>query len=172
MPDIILYTAHHCPFAHRAQIALRELGLPFKEKLVDITLPRTKEYLAINPCGMVPALSYDGIILTESSLISQFLLDSHPSHLLKGSTEPSGALQRFFMGKFADMFFGKVHPLFDKIVYAYGVIAKSAALDEYVDAVAKHVEPLLSNAAPFFGAAERPTLVEVSTFTPTQRRLK
>ncbi|KAF4951332.1 hypothetical protein FGADI_7530 [Fusarium gaditjirri] len=163
MPEIILYTAHHCPYAHRAQIALRELGLSFEEKLVDITVPRTNEYLTVNPNGMVPALSYDGILLTESSLIVQFLLDSHPSHLLKGSTEPSGALQRFRMGYFVDMYFVKVHPIFDKIVYADGSPAKDMAVDEYVGSVAKHVEPLLSNAAPFFGASQRLTLVEALT---------
>ncbi|KAG9504976.1 hypothetical protein J7337_001942 [Fusarium musae] len=160
MPEIVLYTAHHCPYAHRAQIALRELGLSFKEKLIDITVPRTNEYLNVNPNGMVPALSYDGVLLTESSLIVQFLLDSHPSHLLKGSTEPSGALQRFCMGYFIDIYFVKVHPTFDKIVYAEGSLAKNVAVDEYVGLVAKYVEPLLGNATPFLEASKRLTLVE------------
>ena len=31
--SITLYTAHHCPYAHRAQIALRELSLPFTTNL-------------------------------------------------------------------------------------------------------------------------------------------
>ncbi|KAH6684811.1 thioredoxin-like protein [Plectosphaerella plurivora] len=163
MARIILYTAHHCPFAHRVQIAIRELQLPFEEELVDITVPRTKEFLAVNPAGMVPALSYGGMLLTESELIVKFLLDSHSSHLLMGSTEPSGPVQRFRMGFFIDTFFGKVHPVFDRIVYANGVIAKNAAVDEYVNAVAKHAEPLLSNATPFFGSAEHLTLVEVLT---------
>jgi hypothetical protein len=50
-PKITLYTAHHCPFAHRSQIVLRELGLQFETVLVDIAIPRTPEYLAINPAA-------------------------------------------------------------------------------------------------------------------------
>ncbi len=74
-PKITLYTAHHCPYAHRTQIALRELGLEFATVLIDIMIPRTHEYLTINPGGMVPALTYDDLALTESGLISQFLVD-------------------------------------------------------------------------------------------------
>ena len=47
-PTIILYTNHGCPWAHRAHIALSELGLPYKEEIIDLTTPRTKEYLAVS----------------------------------------------------------------------------------------------------------------------------
>ncbi|KAK5195692.1 hypothetical protein LTR99_002217 [Exophiala xenobiotica] len=119
-PKITLYTAHHCPFAHRSQIVLRELGLEFETVLVDITIPRTPEYLAINPRGMVPALRYDDLVLTESGLISQFLVDSHPSHLLKSSSEPAGALQRFNIAYFVDTYFSKAQPHFDLAVQSAG----------------------------------------------------
>jgi glutathione S-transferase len=85
--------AHHCPWARRAQIALRELCLEFKSVLVDINATRTPEYLAINPCGLVPALVYVGHVVTESGFITQFLVDSNPSYLLKSSSESGGALQ-------------------------------------------------------------------------------
>lgn len=44
-PDILLYTNHSCPWAHRAHIALAELNLPFKEEIIDLSVPRTAEYL-------------------------------------------------------------------------------------------------------------------------------
>jgi Glutathione S-transferase, N-terminal domain len=44
-PEIILYTNHRCPWAHRAHIALAELNLPFKEVIIDLSVPRTAEYL-------------------------------------------------------------------------------------------------------------------------------
>lgn len=53
-PEIILYTNHGCPWAHRAHIALAELGLPFQEEIIDLSVPRTPEYLAVNPRGLVP----------------------------------------------------------------------------------------------------------------------
>jgi len=51
-PEIILYTNHTCPWAHRAHIVLKELGLEFKSEIIDLSVPRTPEYLAINPRGL------------------------------------------------------------------------------------------------------------------------
>ncbi|KAL2833848.1 thioredoxin-like protein [Aspergillus cavernicola] len=161
-PKITLYTAHHCPFAHRAQIALREIGLTFETVLIDITVPRTKEYLSVNPRGLVPALFYDGHVLTESSLITQFLMDSHPSHLLKATSEQGGGLQRYRNGFFLDTYFNKVHPFFDTAVYSSGE-EKMTATNKYIDAVVQEIEPLLADAAPFFGGSDRFTLAEVQT---------
>ena len=163
MPNkITLYTAHHCPFAHRVQIILRDLNLDFETCLVDIAIPRTSEYLAINPNGMVPALVYNDLVLTESGLICQFLADSHPSHLLLPSSDPKGALQRFKIGYFVDTYSSKAHKLFDSAVFAEGVEAKMEMADKYVDAVVEYVEPLLAGSGPFFGGADRLTLAEAS----------
>lgn len=161
-PKFTLYTAHHCPWAHRSQIALRELGLEFETVLVDISVPRTAQYLAINPRGMVPALLCDNEVLIESSLVVQFLVDSYPSHLLKASSEPGGAMQRFRIGFFVDTYFSTAQPFFDKAVQSSGEEENTAA-NKYVDAVAKNIEPLLGDAAPFFGSSSRLTLAEVRT---------
>jgi len=161
--SIILYTAHHCPFAHRAQIALCELGLEFETSLVDITVPRTPEYLAINPNGMVPALAYGGTVLTESGLIAQFLVDSYPSHLLKASNDLDGAMQRFKIRLFVETYFDKAHKFFDSTVFSTSDDVKNATANKFIDAIGRHVEPLLADAAPFFGGSDRPTLAEVGT---------
>jgi glutathione S-transferase len=163
---ITLYTAHHCPFAHRVQTILRELNLEFETCLIDITIPRTPEYLAINPNGMVPALMYNDLVLTESGLICQFLADSYPSSLLMPSSDPEGALQRFNVGFFVDTYFSKAHKFFDSTVFSHDSGAKTERANEYIDAVARYVEPLLADSAPFFGGSERPTLAEVSDRWP------
>ncbi|EHL02918.1 putative Glutathione S-transferase GST-6.0 [Glarea lozoyensis 74030] len=90
-PKITLYTSYACPWAHRSQIALRELKLAFQTEIIDLKVPRTAEYLAINPRGLVPALVYNDEVLTESAIVSQFLVDAHPSHLEKTSSEPGAA---------------------------------------------------------------------------------
>jgi glutathione S-transferase len=48
-PKIILYTSHLCPWAHRAHIALKELGLEYEEVIIDLSKPREPWYLEINP---------------------------------------------------------------------------------------------------------------------------
>jgi hypothetical protein len=48
-PSIKLYTNHRCPFAHRAHIVLKELGLKYEETIIDLEKPREQWYLDINP---------------------------------------------------------------------------------------------------------------------------
>jgi len=161
-PNIILYTNHSCPWAHRAHIALAELGLPFKEEIIDLSVPRTPEYLKVNPRGLVPSINYNGEIITESAIVSQFLVDAHPSHLLKKSDEEGGALQRARIAYFVDAYFSKVNSSFYPILKAQGE-EKEVETQKYVDAVVKELEPLLQNAAPFFGGSSKLTLAEVLT---------
>jgi glutathione S-transferase len=159
-PKITLYTSYACPWAHRAQIALRELDLEFETVIIDLSVPRTPEYLAINPRGLVPALDYNGNILTESAIVSQFLVDAHPSHLEKTSSEEGGALQRAQINFFVDTYFTKVNSLFFGVLRASGEEREKEA-DNFVGAIVKEIEPLLKDANPFFGGSSRLTLAEV-----------
>ena len=49
MPKITLYTNYGCPYAHRVHIALKELGLPYEEVIIDLDKPREPWYLKVNP---------------------------------------------------------------------------------------------------------------------------
>jgi glutathione S-transferase len=68
--------------ASRAFIALwmlEELGVPFEIADTDIRTRKHKrpEYLAINPMGKVPALSDDGVVVTENPAICLYLADKY-----------------------------------------------------------------------------------------------
>jgi len=56
-PSITLYTNHRCPWAHRAHIVLKELGLDYKEVIIDLDKPREPWYLEINPVHFLPQLT-------------------------------------------------------------------------------------------------------------------
>jgi len=161
--DLILYTNYSCPWAHRAHIILKELGIPYKEEIIDLSVPRTAEYLKINPRGLVPSLSYNGEIITESAVVATFLADAYPSHILKKSDEEGGALQRARINFFVDTYFSKVNSLLFQIFRAKQGEEKNEFAEKYVDAVAKEIEPLLQDAAPYFGGASKFTLAEVLT---------
>lgn len=160
-PDIILYTNHVCPWAQRAHIILAELGLPFREEIIDISIPRTAEYLKINPRGLVPTLVYNGEIITESAIVSQFLADQHPSHLVKTSSKPGGALQRARINFFVDALINKVQSQFYLQVLAKTDEEKNEKMEAFINVVVAEMEPLLKDAAPFFGGSSRMTLAEV-----------
>ncbi|KAI1206094.1 glutathione S-transferase domain-containing protein [Annulohypoxylon truncatum] len=162
-PKIKLYTNHGCPWAHRAHIALAELQLPFEEEIIDLAVPRTPEYLKINPRGLVPALEFNGEILTESAIISNFLANEFPSHLLPVSNAPGGALLRAKIDFFVDTFISKVNSNFFKAQYAKTDDEVEGFVKEYVEAVVKEIEPLLINATPFFNGSDKLTQAEVLT---------
>ena len=109
-PKITLYTNHMCPYAHRAHITLEELKLPYEEVIIDLETPRPQWYLDINPRGLVPSIKYtvpgvyDEEILTESAIVSQFLVDSFPGHLMpptRGGT-PDAPMKRARSNFFVD----------------------------------------------------------------------
>src|SRR5271154_3109357 len=65
-------------------------------------------------------LYYNDAIITESAIVCQFLVDAHPSHLEKTSSEEGGALQRGKINFFVDTYFTKV------ISSLFGVLRASA----------------------------------------------
>ncbi|KAJ5832807.1 hypothetical protein N7474_001118 [Penicillium riverlandense] len=164
-PKIILYTNRACPWAHRAHIALRETGLDYEEVGINLDKPREPWYLEINPRGLVPSLSYNGNIITESAVVAQFIADAHPSHLLPPSGPADNALYRARIGFFVDAFFSKVQGTFMKCVRASSEAEREDLTLELVAAIKKEIEPLLAAAGqgkgPFFGGSERLTLAEV-----------
>lgn len=149
--------------AHRAHIALNELGLPFEEVIIDLDTPRSPEYLAINPRGLVPTLKFNDHIIPESGIVSQFLVDAYPSHLLPPSNTVEGALRRAKIAFFVDAFFAKFQSPLMKFTFGKSEEEAQAGVEAAVAGLVKEVEPLLADAQPFFGGAEKLTLAEVET---------
>ncbi|CAO2655867.1 Nn.00g046700.m01.CDS01 [Neocucurbitaria sp. VM-36] len=163
MPKITLYTNHRCPWAHRSHIVLKELGLPYEEVIIDLDKPREPWYLEINPRGLVPAINFNGEIITESGIVSTFLADAYPSHLLPASGSPEAALTRARIGFFVDTWFSKAGSFWFQILRQDSNEEKEKLGKEFVDIVAKEIEPLLKDAKPFFGGSGKVTLAEALT---------
>lgn len=76
----LYYVPGACSLA--VHIVLREAGYKFDMERVDMPNRRTEagaDYLAINPKGYIPALQLDdGAVLTEASVILQYLADQKP----------------------------------------------------------------------------------------------
>ncbi len=84
---------YHCEDARsfRPLWALEELGLPYE--LTVMPFPpraRAREYLEINPLGTIPALLDDGVFMTESAAIVQYLVTRYgPSPLAVEADDPA-----------------------------------------------------------------------------------
>lgn len=75
MTQIVLYDYWRSSAAYRVRIALALKGLEWESRPIDLAAgaQRADEYLALNPQGLVPALSIDGVLLTQSLAIIDYL---------------------------------------------------------------------------------------------------
>jgi glutathione S-transferase len=99
-------------------------------------------------------------IIYESQIVSQFLCDAFPSHLLPSSHEdPTAALRRARIGFFVDTWGTKLG------TFQFGVMKaakedKQAEVDKWVSTIEKEIEPLLKDAGPFFGGSKELTFAD------------
>ncbi|MCJ1473660.1 hypothetical protein MMC13_002311 [Lambiella insularis] len=165
-PNITFYTNHVCPWAHRAHITIKELGLPYEEVIIDLDRPREDWYLKINPRGLVPAIKFsNGVlkdeVITESAVVSHFLADAFPSHLLPASHEsPTAPLIRARMNFFVDTWFSKVNHIMFEGFRCENEKQKEEKATQLVETIKSEIEPLLKGCGPFFGGSKKMTLAE------------
>lgn len=78
---------HYNPMSgnsRRVLMTARHLGLPLELVPVDLAKreQRSPEFLRVNPNGRVPVLEDEGLVLTESRAIMQYLADGTPGQTL------------------------------------------------------------------------------------------
>lgn len=87
-----MITLYHCADARsfRALWALEELGVDYELKMMAFP-PRvtTPDYLAINPLGTIPCLLADGMRMTESAAITQYLATRYGGPLAVQPNDPA-----------------------------------------------------------------------------------
>ena len=70
-----LFLSQRSPFARRIRLALKRLGLPVEERVIDV-FGDHPDLLRLNPLGMVPTLKTpEGNGLFDSSAILEYLDD-------------------------------------------------------------------------------------------------
>ena len=75
MTDVILHDYWRSSSAYRVRIGLNLIGLAYRSIPVDLTKgeQRAPEQLKANPQGLVPVLEIDGLCLTQSLAILEYL---------------------------------------------------------------------------------------------------
>ncbi len=95
--------------AYRTRIALALKGLAYRQQGVDLRTgaQKSEAFVALNPQGMVPALEVDGVVLTQSPAILEWLEDAHPAPALL----PTDAIDRARVRAMAALIGCDIHPL-------------------------------------------------------------
>jgi glutathione S-transferase len=97
-----LYQTYHSNFATKTRIAIYDKGLK-----VDLVEPpggsASVEYRKINPFARVPCLDADGVIISESEVINEYLEDKFPEKPLLPKSPEARAKVRLF-SRFHDLY--------------------------------------------------------------------
>ncbi len=99
MPDLILYHGDLSPCAHKVRFVLEERDIEFESRLLNLMAKENlkHEYLAINPKGLVPALVDGGDVVTESTVICEYLEDRFPENRLMPEAPLDRAAVRYWL---------------------------------------------------------------------------
>ncbi|KAG2228152.1 hypothetical protein INT45_009198 [Circinella minor] len=97
---IVFYTAKICPFAHRADIAFREIGLDVEKVEIDLS-NKPSWYKDVNPETKVPALTIQGKSIAESLVLIELANDLKPEAGLLPSDPVTRAQIRFVIEYFS-----------------------------------------------------------------------
>ena len=131
----------------RGWIVLQEKNISYEWKEVN-PYKKDKEYLAINPKGLVPSLVYHGRNLYESQVILEFLEDIHPEHSLFPKDPFDKALARLWMDHVAK----KICPVFFKVILAQEKSKQKEAEEELLKGITTFVEAMDDSGPYFFGS--------------------
>ncbi|KAG0175238.1 hypothetical protein DFQ28_002098 [Apophysomyces sp. BC1034] len=140
---LTLYTAKRCPFAHRTEIILNEVGAKFER--VEIDLDNKPEwYKDVNPDLKVPALILDGTKLAESFVIVQLISDLYPEQGLL----PSDPVQRAQIRFAVELFGSKIPSHWYQYLSKFNDLEARQAYIDNINAGFRRFNDLLLEQAP------------------------
>jgi glutathione S-transferase len=124
---------HHAPMS-RSNIVhwmFEELGVPYELHAMSLDKGDHKkpEYLAINPVGKVPAITHQGVTITEAAAICAYLADEFPAAKL---SVPTGTPRRGIYLKW--LFFGPTcleQAIIDRIHDRPQILARASSYGDY-----------------------------------------
>lgn len=100
--SLILHHADGCPYCVRTRLVLDGKGVEYEEVQVD--LRNKPDYLReLNPRNRVPVLIHDGIVLTESEALDEYLDEVFPDPPMMPADPAGRAVVRALMRRFEDL---------------------------------------------------------------------
>lgn len=107
--SLILHSAWRATAPYRVRIGLALKGLAYEYRAVDLLAGQQhgEAYRAVNPQGLTPALIADGVVMTQSLAILEWLEETHPQPALL----PRAPAERVVVRAMADIVACDIHPL-------------------------------------------------------------
>ena len=109
MGEVVLYDYWRSSASYRVRIALGLMNIPYRTVPIDLLagIHKVPDYLKRNPQGLVPALEIDGIMMTQSVSIIEYLDETRPGQGLL----PSETLARQRVRALTHVIAMDIHPI-------------------------------------------------------------
>jgi glutathione S-transferase len=93
---LVLYHAGLTQASVKVRLTLKEKRLPYESRFIRLFEQDhlSPEYLAINPDGQVPTLIHDGEVITETTIINEYLDEAFPDPPLRPDSSVARARMR------------------------------------------------------------------------------
>jgi len=114
-----LYHAGLSQASVKVRTTLKEKGLAYTSHYLRVPEGEhlSADYLAINPDGQVPALVHDGAVITETSVINEYLDDAFPEPPLR----PASPIERARMRRWSQIVDEHLFHAIATIGWAFGI---------------------------------------------------
>ncbi|WPO47499.1 glutathione S-transferase [Pseudomonas sp. S1Bt23] len=163
MHPIKLYNFPRSGHAHRVELMLSLLGLPFESIIVDLAKGEHKQadFLALNPFGQVPVIDDQGVVLADSNAILVYLAQKYGQGRWLPS-DPVGAarVQRWLSVAAGPIAFG---PAVARLITVFGAQSNAEEAIDRSHALLKVVEQELT-ASPYLAGSE-PTIADIAGYS-------
>ncbi len=123
---LILYHADTAVCAAKVRVTLAEKAIAYEGKLLDLGAGDQFDpaYRKLNPNAAVPTIVHDGRVLTESTVINEYLDDSFPGPALRPA-DPYGRARVRLWTKREDTIHDVINTMTTAIVFRADLMAKS-----------------------------------------------
>ena len=138
MSNVVLYDYWRSSASYRLRIALNLAGITYRPVVVDLVggAHRAPEHLARNPQGFVPVLEIDGVCLTQSLAILDYLDETRQLGLL-----PQDPARRAAVRALAHSIAIDVHPVCNLSVARHATALNNRAGDMPRDWMRHFIRP-------------------------------
>ncbi|MBB4568807.1 maleylacetoacetate isomerase [Rhizobium leucaenae] len=165
MNEVVLYDYWRSSASYRVRIALNMLGVKYKTVSINLLEgeQRSRDYLVLNPQGLVPTLVIDGRTLTQSLAIIEYLAELRPDCGLM----PPDIADRQSVRALAYAIAMDIHPICNMHVAAHvtTITGKADAREEwtkhFISDGLRKVEAMLSDFNGEFSFGDKPTMADL-----------
>lgn len=133
---LTLYRNDMSTCAQKVRLVLAEKGLDWESAYIDLRAgdQRRADYLALNPAGVVPTLVHDGAVVTESTVVIEYLDDAFPDPALRPADAAARAHIRLWMKRSEDKMHAMVGALSFALAFRHEFLAMPDKGQSFIDA--------------------------------------